>query len=195
MKPSRGRIRAIFVSACMMMTVPVWGQGASARQNLVDVAVLYTADSSNRIPGEGFWMQGGTVQLHGQFWHGLGVIADVTGEHSGRIGTSEIGLDLVMATFGPRYTWQPASRRVALFGQSLIGEANALHGVFPALDGATDSSNGMALKIGGGFNYRVSSHFGVRVFEGNWIRTQLPNSTSNAQNHLQVSSGIVFRLK
>jgi len=179
----------------MMMTVPAWGQSASTRQNPVDVAVLYTADSSNRIPGERFWMQGGTVQLHGQFWRGLGVVADVTGEHSGRMGTSDVGLDLVMATFGPRYTWQPANRRVALFGQSLIGEADALHSVFPTSDGVTDSSNSMALKIGGGLNYRVSSHLGVRAFEGNWVRTQLPNSTSNVQNHLQISAGIVFRLK
>jgi hypothetical protein len=177
----------------MMMTMAVCGQAASVRKNSVDIAVLYTADSSNRIPGEHFWMQGGTVQLYGQFWRGLGVVADVTGEHSGAMGTSDIGLDLVTVTFGPRFTWRPGHRKVALFGQSLIGEANALHSVFPTPTGITDSSNSMALKIGGGLNYRISSHFDVRAFEGNWVRTQLPNSTSNVQNHLQTGTGIVFR--
>jgi hypothetical protein len=48
--------------------------------------------------------QGGSVQMYGRFWHGLGGVADVAGLHTGSVHGSGVGLDLVTATFGPRYT-------------------------------------------------------------------------------------------
>jgi len=33
----------------------------------------------------------------------------------------------------------------------------------------------------------------LRAFEVNWLRTQLPNSTNNAQNDVHFGAGIVFR--
>ncbi len=192
------RVKKLLVSLCIAMSGAAWAQTAPqkpAAPGSLDVAVLYTADSSDRIPGARFWMQGGTVQLHGQFWRGLGVVADITGDHSSNIGTPGVGLDMVTATFGPRYTWQPSHRRVAVFGQALVGESNALHSVFPIPTGVTDSSNSLALKIGGGLNYRLGQHLAVRAFEGDWVRTQFPNGTTDVQNHLQLGAGVILHLR
>ena len=46
---------------------------------------------------------------------------------------------------------------------------------------------------GGGMNLRTSPHVYVRVFEADWLRTQLPNTTTNVQNNLRVGAGVAFR--
>jgi hypothetical protein len=60
-----------------------------------------------------FWIQGGSIELGANVWRGLGIAADVTGTHTGSIGSSNLPLSLVTTTFGPRYRWHP-DRRVSL---------------------------------------------------------------------------------
>jgi hypothetical protein len=138
-------------------------------------------------------MQGGSVQMHAQFWRGLGVVADVSGMHTASVSGSGVGLDMVTATFGPRYTWSLRPHHMQLFGQALVGEANGLHSVFPGVDAATDNANHVALLVGGGMNMPFSRHFAVRAFEASWLRTSLPNGATNVQNNLRLGAGIVFR--
>jgi hypothetical protein len=106
-----------------------------------------------------------------------------------------VKLDLVTATFGPRYTWSPAHRKYALFGQALVGGAFGFNSVFPAAPGAAASQNSLAVNLGGGINVALSPHPALRAFEADWLRTQLPNSTNNAQNSLRAGAGIVFRFR
>jgi hypothetical protein len=140
-------------------------------------------------------MEGGSLQIHGQFWRGLGVVADVAGLHSGNASGTGVGLDLVTATFGPRYTWSPAHRTYSLFGQVLTGEANGLNSVFPTSSGAADSATSLALYVGGGANLRLTRRIAVRAFEADWLRTQMPNASTNVQNNLRLGSGLIFRFK
>lgn len=35
----------------------------------------------------------------------------------------------------------------------------------------------------------------ARLFEADYLRTQLPNSTNNVQNYLTVGAGVVLRLR
>jgi hypothetical protein len=107
-------------------------------------------------------------------------------------------LTLVTATFGPTYTWavpghRNSLRRLRFFGESPIGIANGVDSVFPAPSGAQSDANGLALQIGGGADLNLSPHFAVRLFHADWLRTQLPNGTTNVQNNLQLDTGIVFR--
>jgi hypothetical protein len=74
-----------------------------------------------------------------------------------------------------------------------VGQANGFNSVFPTANGATSSANGLALKVGGGINYTLSGRFAVRAFEANWLRTQLPNGTSNVQNNLYLGAGLILR--
>jgi hypothetical protein len=40
---------------------------------------------------------------------------------------------------------------------------------------------------------RATPHVAVRIFEADWLRTQLLNSTTDAQNSLRAGAGVVFR--
>jgi hypothetical protein len=194
------RVKVLLAGACIATGLTAWGQQGldTARQTSgsIDVAVAYNPLMAIVVGGNSFWMEGGSVQVHGQFWHGLGVVADVAGFHTGSTGRSPgVGLDMVTATFGPRYTWSPAQRRYAVFGQALIGEANGMNSVFPNPVGADESVNSLALYVGGGVNYSLKHHLALRVFEADWLRTQMPNATTNVQNNLRLGAGLIFRFK
>jgi hypothetical protein len=108
---------------------------------------------------------------------------------------SGVGLDLVTATFGPRYTLPYAYRRCSFFGQILAGEAFGMHSTFPGSLAASSSASGLAMQMGGGVNYKLSSRWSARVLDAGWLRTQLPNSASGAQNELHLGAGIIYRLR
>jgi len=166
-----------------------WAQAPAS----IDVAIAYDTARANIVPGSNFWMQGGSVQIHGQFWRGLGVVADIAGLHTSDVHGTGVGLDLVTATFGPRYTLPLAHDRYAVFGQGLLGEANGFHSVFPAASGVNSSAGGLALQVGGGVNFSLSRHLAVRAFEADWLRTQLPNGTTSVENNLRLGAGLVFK--
>lgn len=192
-----GAMRIALATAALAISLAALNasaQAARAPKYPLEVAITYNTVFSTNVSGSSFWMQGGSVQLQGQFWRGLGVVADVAGMHAANIDSTGVNLDMVTATFGPRYTWQPAHRRYAFFGQALGGVANAFNSVFPAPTAATTSSYSPALKMGGGMNIALSPHIALRAFEANWLRTQFPNGTTNVQNNLSLGAGIVFRI-
>ncbi len=160
----------------------------------IDLAVTYTANRANLTTNPSFWMQGGGAELAGQLWHGLAGVANITGLHTGG-GTSGVPLSIVTDTFGPRYTWSIPTkmrREVSVFGQGLIGEAHGFYSTFPGRPGASTNALSFALQLGGGVDIGLSHHFALRAVEGDWLRTQLPNSTTNVQNDFRIASGIVF---
>lgn len=194
------RVKVLLAGACIVTAVTAWGQPAPSPEGQtsgsLDLAVVYNPLIANVVSGNSFWMQGGSVQVHAQFWHGLGVVADVSGLHTASAGgSSGVGLDMVTATFGPRYTWSPAHRRYAVFGQALVGEANGMNSVFPNPGGANESANSLALYVGGGVNLRLKDHLALRALEADWLRTQMPNATTNVQNNLRVGAGLIYRFK
>jgi hypothetical protein len=185
----------LLTSALMLSGVAAWGQAATSEKRAptsFEIAITYDASRTNVISGNSFWMQGGSVQMHGQFWHGLGVVADVAGLHTNSINDSAVGLDMVTATFGPRYTWPVRSARYSFFGQALAGEANGINSVFPGVSQASSTADGLAVQLGGGMNVNLKRHLAIRAFEADWLRTQLPNSTTSVQNNLRLGAGIVF---
>jgi len=198
--------RLLLAGACAMTTVTARGQRTQNLQPAVDMAVVYHPLLTNQVGRGDFWMQGGSIQLHAQFWRGLGVVADVSGVHKSNINRSVAGLDLVTVAFGPRYSWTtpwttpriPHLTRIprlrsALFGQILVGEAHGLNSVFPGTYGANESASSLALSIGGGVNVPLQHHLTVRAFEADWLRTQLPNATSSVQNNLRLGAGLAYR--
>ena len=170
-------------------------QTASVAPDSLQVAVTYNATLTNPVSGANFWMQGGSVQLEGRFYRGLGAVADIAGAHIANINSTGVGLDLITTVFGPRYTFAPLRRKYSLFVQALGGEAFAFNSLFPAPTGATTSHYGLAVEMGGGLDVNLSPHIALRALQANWLRTQLPNSTNNAQNSLQLGAGIVLRFR
>jgi hypothetical protein len=162
--------------------------------NTFVVALTYDAAYSGLTTGRNnFWMQGGSIEIAGTAWHGFGAAANVTGLHSGNTGKS-VPLNLVIATFGPRYTWTARKQRMAIFGQGLVGEANGFRSLFPSPGAATDSANSLAVLAGGGVDLGLRQHLSLRLLQASWLRTQLPNANTGVQNNLLLGTGIVFRL-
>lgn len=182
---------AICAGLAIGSALPVEGQAAPSPR--FDLGVTYTAQRSIKAAsGENFWTQGGSVELGGNIYKGIGFAADVTGTHSNSIGSSGIPLSLVTVTFGPRYRWH-REKKLSLYGQALIGEANGFDSLFPATSGATSTATSFALQLNGGVDYALSSHYAVRLIDAGWLRTQFPNATDNIQNNLRLGAGVVVR--
>jgi hypothetical protein len=178
----------------VLATQNVTAQAAHSPASSLDFAVTYDAQSTNIDNSNRFWMQGGSAQLHGQFWHGLGIVADVAETHTANMHGSGVGLDLVTATFGPRYTWQRPHRRIDIYGQFLAGEAWGLHSTFPASGGVESTENDAAWMAGGGANVRMNRYLSWRVVEANWLYTHLTNATNRSENSLRLGTGLVIRI-
>jgi hypothetical protein len=199
--------RLIVLVTCLSAGASAWGQQSQTQSSesaaALDVAVVYNPLSANAVGGHQFWMQGGSIQaagqfwpgLHGQFWRRLGVVADVSGFHVGHMSASKPGLDLVTASFGPRYTWTEPRRRYDLFGQFLVGDASGMNSVFPTSTGTAASASSVALYMGGGANIRLSPRLAVRAFEADWLYTQTPNGVTGMQNSLRLGVGLIYKFK
>ena len=178
-------------AATTLSTSPLCGQTPAPRQE-VDLAVTYLAQRSNLTPGQFFWRQGGSAELSAEAYHGFGIAMNIAGSQSTNIKGTGVDLDTLTTTFGPRYTWH--RRKLAVFGQGLIGESHAWNSLFPATGGATSGFDTFALQVGGGVDLRLSRHFSVRPIQADWIRTEFPNDTTNVQNNLRLGAGIVLRI-
>lgn len=190
----------LLLAAPLLLTASLKAQAnatASGHQE-VDLAVTYTAQHSNLVSTPTFWQQGGGIELSTQTYRGFGVAANIAGTNVNAAANSGVGLTMVTATFGPRYTWNKSlgaahKRNLAIFGQGLIGEAHGFNSYFPSLDGEQTDYNSFALQVGGGVDLGLSRHFAVRAIQADWLRTQFPNSTTNVQNSFRLAAGIVLR--
>ena len=120
-------------------------------------------------------------------------LRDIGGAHNANVNSTGVGLDMVTATFGPRYTC--SHRRVGVYGQGLVGEAIGFNSIFPHQTGLQTTANSLAVKAGGGINVNLAPHFALRLIEADYLRTQLPNSTDNVQNNLTLGAGIVLKFR
>ena len=185
---------AILLLLGATVEIPLAAQSAPAfARGYLELATTYNEMRSNTVGGSSFWIKGGSAEIHGSLPRGIGVVADIAGQHTANINSSGIGLDLVTATFGPRYTWAPGRSRYALFGEGQVGEAFAFNSLFPSTTGPQTSNSSLAIKTGGGMNVKLSHHLALRAFDAYWVRTQLPNATANVQNNLQMGAGLVVR--
>jgi hypothetical protein len=208
MRGSRGwRLSMAAMLAAMLTTMLATGAAvAQAMPNAVqsapiDIAVTYDALRTDHITAQSFWMQGGAVELGARLYRGLGIAARVEGLHAGAATINAEPLSLVTTVFGPRYTLETRSRRYAIFAEALVGESNGFHSLFSEGSGpigsvnagTTSSSNALAVDAGGGLDVRLNHRFALRAFRASYLRTQFPNTTTNAQNSLSLSSGLVMR--
>jgi hypothetical protein len=198
----KGMRSGILSMAVMLAAGVASAQTVTAGQSApIDLAVTYDALHTDHITGQNFWMQGGAVELGARAYRGLGIAARVEGLHAGTNSTTGEPLSLVTAVFGPRYTMETRSHRYAIFGEGLAGISNGFHSLFSEGSGpvgsvnagTTSSSNALAVDVGGGLDVRLNHRFAVRAFRASYLRTQFPNTTTNVQNSLSLSAGVVMR--
>jgi len=135
----------LLLAAPLFLTVSLRAQavvtGSTPGHQEVDLAVTYTAQYSNLVSDPTFWHQGGSIELSTQTYRGFGVAANIAGTQIGNAANSGVGLSMVTATFGPRYTWyrpigEARKKSLAIFGQGLIGEAHGFNSYFPTAAGS-----------------------------------------------------------
>jgi hypothetical protein len=188
----------LVAGACLIFGPHLGGQQSGPESPALrglEVAVLYNSLLSNVARADRFWMQGGSIQVDGQFWRGLGVEADISGFHTQNANNEGVGLNMITAAFGPSYRWSPAQHRYSFFAHALVGEANGFDSIFPGAAAASSSANGLALQLGGALDLSLKHHLLMRIFEVDWLRTELPNADTNVQNNVRLATGVVVRFQ
>ena len=195
------RSSVLLAGACLFASTGIWAQvtqSATGRAPIsTDVAVTYSPERAQIVYGQCcFWLQGGGVDGAVNFWKGLGIAGSLTGEQTANVST---GVDINKITYlaGPRYTYTAwlgkatsANRhRVQLFGQALFGGVHGFNGLYPAPGAPTTSADSFAIEAGGGLNFYLSRHFGLRLAEADYVRNELPNNAANIQNDLRLAFG------
>jgi hypothetical protein len=181
-----------------MVTTPLAAQvvpAAESRAFHLNVAATYSPGRFSDLKGNNFWIQGGSVQVQARLGDRLGLVADASGFHTSDINSTGVGLDMITATIGPRYTLSFAQRKLLVFGHGLVGSAVAFNGLFPHPPHTETSANSLAVIAGGGVDMRLSRRIAVRAFEADWMHTQLPNGTGNVQSALRFGAGIVYHFR
>jgi peptidoglycan-associated lipoprotein len=160
-----------------------------------DIALGYDYIRGNAPPGQTnyFGLNGGFVSGSYRITDLLSVAGEFTGGHAGNI--SMLGQDLTLFTFmgGPRVSL--AGRRLEPFGQVLFGGVRATGSYFPSSSpaGFKASASSWALSAGGGLDYNLTHRFAIRAVEAQYMRTALPNGSSDSQNQLFIGAGIVVK--
>jgi hypothetical protein len=123
---------------------------------------------------------------------GFSVAADAGVVHTGSEGSSPYGLTLTTVTAGPRFNF-PAPK-IEPFAQVLFGFAHGSSSAFPQGNTLVSSANSFALEVGGAADYPVAPHLAVRILELEYLRTALPNSSTDWQNNLRIGAGVTIKL-
>jgi outer membrane immunogenic protein len=132
----------------------------------------------------------GSVTVNLNDW--FGIAGDFGGYHhaagGGACGECSVGSTIVSYLFGPKVAY----RRNAAFtpyAQALFGGVHqTVH-----IGGNTNSGNGFAMAMGGGFDLKTGRHLAIRLVQIDYLLTKFSNDVSNRQNNVRVSTGIVFR--
>lgn len=165
------------------------------------VDVRYSAQISNAPSGNCgcFALQGGAADF---YWNamgvganhgaGLGLAVDVGSEHTGSVNGAPFGLTLTTFTAGPRIVLP--GHKIEPFAQALFGFAHGSGSAFPSGNSLVSSANSFALNVGGGADYWIGRRISIRFVQVDYLRTSLPNLTSNWQNNLRAAAGITLHI-
>lgn len=171
----------------------LFGVAAQAQEHkTIDVFAGYSYVRANPASpgGNGFNLNGGSASAAYNFNNWLSGVADFGGYTNTNILNSGVGGTLSTYLFGPRVSYRRLGR-VTPFGEVLFGVAHTGANLL-----TTNSQNAFAMTVGGGIDYRLSSHFSVRPAKVDYLLTrfnELGNTNAQSQNNLRVSTGVVFR--
>ena len=129
----------------------------------------------------------GRKSLNG--WNGQGSVnfnkwLGITGDFGGYYGSpNHVTLHDYSFLFGPTLTYR--TEHVAPFFHALFGGNH----INASTTGASGGNTAFAMAFGGGLDLPVGEHFGVRLAQVDWLRTQ---HFSTSQNNIRLSTGIMF---
>lgn len=166
---------------------------AQEERKTIDVFAGYSYVRANPATSgvDGFNLNGGSASVAYHFNNWLSGVADFGGyTNSNVLGTSG---DSTLSTylFGPRVSYRHYSR-VTPFGEVLFGVAHTGSSFL----NSNNSQNAFAMTVGGGFDYRLTSHWSLRPAKVDYLLTrfnEFGTPDRQTQNNLRVSTGVVFR--
>ena len=161
----------------------------------IALSVNYTAMIGNAPPGTCgcFLLNGGSSEGLFHVWKSIATVAELSGNRSGQVPQSQQGISLVAYMAGPRYSFR-AKRRLAIYGQFLIGGAHGFDTYIPRdVAHSSGAANSFAYDPGGGIELGVNDWLSLRAVEADYLVTHLPNDVSTYQHSVRISSGVVFR--
>lgn len=176
------------------------GASAQTRTTSSSINIRFSEQISNGPAGSCgcFTMQGAAGDFAGQMYQfghehtkSLVAVADISVEHTGSVNEAPYGLTLTTIAFGPRFVG-PAPHHSQFFAQTLFGLAHGSGSQFPVGNTLKTRANSFALDLGAGFEHSLTEHLGARLLQVEYMRTALPNNSSNWQNNLRLSTGITF---
>jgi len=154
----------------------------------------YNFVRSNAPPGSCgcFNMNGGNGWFSIGLPYHFSAVADVGVQYAGNINGSGVDLTLTSYVFGPRYNFLH-SERVHPFAQALVGGSHASGSFSSSSVSASGSANAFAAVGGGGVDFDLTEHIGVRAIEADYFFTKYTNGTNDHQNNLRIAAGIYIR--
>jgi outer membrane protein OmpA-like peptidoglycan-associated protein len=157
------------------------------------ISAGYDYVRANAPPGscDCFGLQGAYVSAGFGINSWLSIEAQATGQHGNDI--SALGQDLTLVTVAAGPKIRHDFGKFELFGQLHLGVAHGSDSYFPTGNTYTTSASSFTLTTGGGLDYLFSKHFSIRLFDAQYLRSQLPNNVDNEQNELMLSAGLVYR--
>ncbi len=139
-----------------------------------------------------FSTNGGFIEGAYAFRYWLRAAAEVSGSTATNIGPLGQNLNLMTYTAGPQVALHIG--RIEPYGQALFGAAHGSNSYFPSSTSYSTSATSFAYQAGGGIDFTLTRHIGIKVIEAQYLHTSFPNGTDNSQNHLMLGAGIMFRL-
>jgi len=139
----------------------------------------------NGFPGESFNGGSGSFSFNPTPW--LGIVSDFGGYH-----WSGEGSDFTVFSylFGPKIAFRQAP--FTPFVQALFGGVR-LSGTECDSGCGSGSNTGFATALGGGVDWNVSNHFGLRLVQAEYVLTKLSFFNATHQNNFRLSAGLVVR--
>ncbi len=129
---------------------------------------------------KGFGLNGWNAQANVNLTSWLGATADFGGSYGSPFAVSIHNYSYM---FGPTLSYR--AQHVVPFAHALFGGGH----VSGSKGGVGSSQNAVAMAVGGGLDIPFKGHFGVRVAQVDWMRTQYFKTN---QNNVRVSTGVMF---
>jgi outer membrane protein OmpA-like peptidoglycan-associated protein/opacity protein-like surface antigen len=189
-----------YLAPAIPMPPQVTGSTSSSSTHpVVDIFAGYSfiRFSPRTSVDEDFNLHGGTAALAFNINRWFSLVADfggykITDLPPGVSGTAYTYL------FGPQFSHR--GDRVTPFIHALFGAARLSDievGTTPstsAFFNRSFSANSFAMALGGGLDVNLTKHFGIRLFQAEYLLTRFTDGFDNNQNNLRASAGLVFHL-
>ncbi len=133
------------------------------------------------VATNGFSSNGASGSAAFNFNNWLGVVGDFGFYESGKKG---INGTLISYMGGPKFAYR-GNDKVTIFAQTLFGGMHATPG---------KGANSFAMALGGGADYNLSEHLGIRIVQAEYLLTRFNLGVNpKSQNNVRISAGVVFR--